>query len=377
MTTKICQLLSIAFLLATQPVYAHNDTAGDFDADIHTKHVNQKQSPADPWDSLIRALTLPASAESNNVHIYTDGNYRYVESNGIPDHPTGQFPNRGNPNTISEQNYRFRMPLTGTYGEQTTWLKMSPFGVAINGVPFDPGTAEFWQGDPRSGWHYEAMSLGPRLGLDANNAHVQPNGAYHYHGIPTGLLERLAQFGRPVLIGYAADGFPIYGPFGYSKASDAHSNVTKLRSSYRLKKGSRPNGPGGPYDGLFVEDYEYVAGLGDLDDCNGRFGVTPEYKNGTYYYVVTDSFPYIPRGYKGQPDQSFQRHGPGGGRGGPGGPGGFRGPGGGLPQGPPGMGPGGFPGADGGPPQGPPGMGPGGFPGADGGPPQGPPGMGP
>ena len=83
--------------------------------------------------------------------------------------------------------------------------------------------------------------------------------------------------------------------------------MRKLSSSYRVKSGTRPGGPGGRYDGSFVQDYEYVAGLGDLDDCNGRTGVTREYPEGTYYYVITDSFPFIPRCFHGTPDRSFMR----------------------------------------------------------------------
>ncbi|MFN7138259.1 MAG: YHYH protein [Limisphaerales bacterium] len=95
--------------------------------------------------------------------------------------------------------------------------------------------------------------------------------------------------------------------------------LKNLKSSYQLKRSERPNGPGGKHDGTFVQDYEYVAGSGDLDECNGRFGVTPEFPEGTYYYVLTEDFPFIPRKFKGTPDSSFMRKGPaGGGR--PGGP---------------------------------------------------------
>jgi len=124
-----------------------------------------------------------------------------------------------------------------------------------------------------------------------------------------------------LLIGYAADGFPIYAEYGHTKADDASSPLKKLRPSYNLKKGNRPkgdDGPGGKYDGTFVQDYEFAKGGGDLDECNGRTGVTPEYSDGTYYYVVTDSFPFIPRFFRGTPDSSFERRmGPP-----PGGPGG-------------------------------------------------------
>ena len=51
--------------------------------------------------------------------------------------------------------------------------------------------------------------------------------------------------------------------------------------------------------GAFTQDYEFVEGLGDLDQCNGRFGVTPEFPDGIYYYVVTDDFPFFTRCLKG------------------------------------------------------------------------------
>jgi len=264
----------------------------------------------DPWKLLEFAIS-PAYAFSGRVAITMQGPFRVIKSNGIPDHSTGAFPNEGNPNTISEQNYEYRVPKEPAKTGYSTPLGMYPFGVAINGVPFDPGANEFWQNNPRSGWQYEAMYLGARLGLDQNNAHVQPNGAYHYHGIPTGLLQKLAAHGKPVLIGYAADGFPIYGPYGYKDPKDKNSGLKKLKSSYKLKDGARASnpGPGSRYDGAFTQDFQYVKGLGDLDDCNGVFGITPEYPQGTYHYAITDAFPFIPRGFKGTPDESFQRRG--------------------------------------------------------------------
>ena len=277
----------------------------------------------------------------NECKIEVRDGYRYINSNGIPDHPTGQFPNRGNPNTISAQNYHLRVPLAPTPGGGQ--LRGYTFGVAINGVVFDPGTAELWNGDMR--WHYEAltgiMASRGSLGVDANFAHVQPNGAYHYHGLPTGLLERLNYRSRMALVGYAADGYPIYGPYGYANANDPTSGLKKLKSSYRLKSGMRPDngdGPGGAYDGSFAQDYEFVSGLGDLDQYNGRTGVTPEYPHGTFYYVLTETWPFVPRIFRGTPDGSFRKvpqgldrgnRGRWGGGGGPGsfgqggGPGGF------------------------------------------------------
>jgi hypothetical protein len=183
------------------------------------------------------------------------------------------------------------------------------FGIAINGIVFDPGAAEFWNRDPASGWQYEPLSGAINLGEDESNAHVQPTGAYHYHGIPEGMVAGQSANEHSPLVGFAADGFPIYVRYGCTVTGDSAGSVALLRSSYRVKNGTRPGGPGGAYDGSFVADYEYAAGLGDLDENNGRFGVTPEYPGGTYYYVLTDAFPFIPRRFAGTPDQGFARNG--------------------------------------------------------------------
>jgi hypothetical protein len=258
------------------------------------------------------------------VKIDVRDGFRHITANGLPDHETGRFPGRGNPNTIRPQTYAFKVPLKPTPAA-THERAGGPtlFGIALNGVVFDPGTAEWWRNDPAAGWNYEALGGTLDLGLDKNNAHVQRNGAYHYHGIPVGLIHDTAKDAKEkpmTLVGWAADGYPIYASSGYAEAKDPKSGLKKLKSSYRLKDGTRPaapEGPGGKYDGAFTRDYEYVEGSGDLDECNGREGVTPEFPDGTYYYVLTDAFPYVPRQFHGVPDDSFHK------RRGPGGPGGL------------------------------------------------------
>lgn len=270
------------------------------------------------------------AAPPNNAKIKMDhpsrvstrvgGDKRIIESNGIPDHETGKFPGPGNPNAIMQQHYHFEMPLHPRFAAHRTSIQGWLFGVAVDGVIFDPGTADYWHNDHHSIWHVEGIIKGKRtLGIDWSDAHVQPNGAYHYHGIPWGILEKYHAEKKMFLVGWAADGFPIYGPYAYKKAKDATSPVVKMRSSYRLKKGMRPGGnkgPGGRYDGTYEGDYEYVKGLGDLDECNGRTGVTPEFPQGTYYYVTTEAYPFVPRYFRGTPDASFRHpHDPVRGRG--------------------------------------------------------------
>lgn len=309
--------MTVSLRMNCSPLLAFSFLVGAVALSAHPDHSVTQKGVVTPVPAN---ATAPGPSE---VKIVIEGDQRIITANGLPDHATGRFPNRDNPNTISAQHYRYTMPAKPVVAAQPTALVRQPFGIAVNGVLFDPGTAEAWQDNMDSGWHYEAKGDAFSLGLDTNNGHVQPNGAYHYHGIPVALLTRLSG-GKPqlTLLGWAADGFPIYGQWGYQDPKDATSKVVALKSSYQLKKGSRPtaNGqPGGTYDGVFVEDFEYVAGRGDLDECSGRFGVTPEFPAGTYYYVLTEDFPFIPRFFRGTPDASFARRGGPEGRGGPGG----------------------------------------------------------
>jgi hypothetical protein len=274
-------------------------------------HLDHDESNDKSGLNFSHSAGVPAAKEqASRVSIAIEGSFRVIRANGLPDHPTGQFPNRNNPNRISPQDYDFRVPLNPQPAPQPTALHMQPFGIAVNGVVFDPFAAEWWNRDRNSAWQYEPMNIAGRLGADESNAHVQRQGAYHYHGIPLRLLSK-SNDGKQnmILVGWAADGFPIYGPWCFANAKNANSLLRKMESSYRLKKGVRPDGPGGFYDGTFVADYEYVENAGDLDECNGRFGVTPEFPQGTYYYVLTENFPFIPRFFEGTPDQSFTRHG--------------------------------------------------------------------
>ncbi|MDX2038255.1 MAG: YHYH protein [Isosphaeraceae bacterium] len=260
------------------------------------------------WTFRSRSATGPSE-----VRIAVEGDRRVVTSNGLPGHATGDFPNRHDPVSLRVQSHRFEMPSRPEVAAQATALGFWNFGVAINGVPFDP-SGPFWDGDAKSGWQFEVMCPpnALALGIDVNHAHTQGRGVYHYHGLPTALVwdARSAAPEAPMhLIGFAGDGFPIYAPDAPGTAEDLASPVRRLRSSWRLRLGKRSGGPGGAFDGTFVEDFEYRPGSGDLDECNGRVGPTPEFPDGIYHYVLTDEFPFIPRSFRGRPDPSF-RHGP-------------------------------------------------------------------
>lgn len=275
------------------------------------------RQPARQTQERQRRLRSSTEIPEHAVDITTDETHRYVKSNGIPDHTPGAFPNRNNPNAISGQEYQYRVPLNPEAAEELTALERQPIGIAVNGVPFDPGTAENYKNDPSTGWRLEAFNSVFNLGLDSSNAHVQPTGAYHYHGIPNDLLKNLkaSENLEMILLGYAADGFPIYNAVAHADPEDAGSELIELEPGYALLEGERPvddNTPPGVYNGDYTRDWEFDQGHGDLDEANGTFGVTPEYPEGTYYYTLTEAFPYMPRFFRGTPDASFERRGPGG-----------------------------------------------------------------
>ena len=269
--------------------------------------------------------TLAFTSSYNQVISGTD---RVITSNSIPEHMVGLFgmgPGSLNPNAISEQNESYTITMNpmeaGSLTSLLSTTGMGPnagpqysFGVLLNGVELDPVAAEPFPHEgamsPNVNWEWNLEALNVNLGLDCNSAHVQPTGKYHYHGSPILFLESLnVPIDAMTLIGYAADGFPIYYKYAYSDASDSNSSVVAMSSSYQLKSGSRGGdavtAPCGTYDGVYSNDYEYVSGLGTLDEANGRTGITPEYPSGTYYYVITDEFPSIPRFFKGTPSNDF------------------------------------------------------------------------
>jgi hypothetical protein len=191
--------------------------------------------------------------------------------------------------------FTFRIPRHPQPAAVHAGLAPGAAGVFVNGVPvYNLFEANSYNG--QNLWHFDPVAATRRAG----------------HGYSPGILARLiADSSRhsPIL-GFAIDGYPIYGPWGFAKGG-----LRRMRSSYRLRRvehrtawadgtvltpGQYGPDAGADYPaGTFAEDYEYAAGSGDLDEFNGRFAVTPEYPHGTYaYFLTTDdagdlAFPYL------------------------------------------------------------------------------------
>ncbi len=173
---------------------------------------------------------------------------RSVSSNSIPDHRVGDFPNVGNPNEIDEVSVNYDVVMR-VATEDPAKASVNPaqlVGISVGGILFDPNTAEVYNNDRSSGWNYEALTIGASsngslagaigyLGTDCNNAHVQPNGKYHYHGMPEELVSNLLEaagnnLADPdmVMVGYAADGYPMYARYGYTNPLDPTSGALAM-----------------------------------------------------------------------------------------------------------------------------------------------------
>ncbi len=248
--------------------------------------------------------TLSDEEYGTEVTVTVEGETRTIETNSLPDHETGDFPNSGNPNTITAQDLTYEFTTEPVWSGTASYAQTP--GVAVNGIAFEPGTAETLTCDSGETYRIEALQDVYNLGLDFNNAHVQPEGQYHYHGVSQMLVEAYEDDGDLVHVGFASDGYLIY----YSK-SGAYESSYELSTDARSGTDCVPSGPdpetvdveGTTPDGTYTSDYVYVEGSGDLDECNGTT------VNGDYVYIVTDEYPFIPRCLMGQ----FSAQGPGGG----------------------------------------------------------------
>lgn len=262
--------------------------------------------------------------------------YEFIE-NGDRHVYTNDFPNHEycyNPNQIpTETYYDFALDLEPTFAVDTSLLvrpngrPLRYFGVAKNGVIFAPApAAPFIFENPQTGqynwdWVFEAINnQGSGMGLvslDCASAHTGPQG-YHYHGnmfqyletIEPGITTTNTPPSAPIHIGWAADGFPILYRFG----PDSDGNIKELLPSFQLRSGLRDGdgitAPCGPYNGKYTRDYEYICGKGELDECNGMHQtITLSTAEGEttfdYFYVITESFPQIPRCLLGSPSPDF------------------------------------------------------------------------
>ncbi|MEO0038806.1 MAG: hypothetical protein RIQ59_2017 [Bacteroidota bacterium] len=267
------------------------------------------------------------TTNANVQQVQYSTNFVYVTATGVPAFVTGPFAT-GPVNTALNNNYVIKLPLNPTVATTNTLVGNGTIAAFINGtVAYNAGDAGSYNNQNQ--WHSNAVYF-ENIGFDCAHGHPGPmTSDYHHHQNPSafnieivpsssicnvyladGLYVPNPNTHGP-LIGFAADGYPIYGAYGYTNSLDSTTPIKRITPSYRLRnitaRTTLPNGtaavgptltqmvqiqgPGQPQIqailGAYLEDFEYVAGLGDLDENNGRFCKTPEYPNGIYCYFAT------------------------------------------------------------------------------------------
>lgn len=286
-----------------------------------------------------------ADVDSANVQtVAYSSAWSYIRTKGIPAYVTGPFLD-GNPSLATSQNAIFKFPLTPAANTGTPVATTGgDIGIFINGVAlFDYRDGVSWKnstsslaGGPLGGmgdgvWNRDAI-VGEKGGFDCSKGHPAM-GNYHHHQNPSafkldltvisticnlynadGLYVMDSTHHSP-LLGFAFDGYPIYGAYGY-KNTDGTGGIVRMKSSFSLRaittRTTYYDGTtvtaGPPVNatyplGLFREDYQFTAPTASqpdyLDFHNGRFCVTPEYPSGTYAYFCTvdtnwnSYYPYV------------------------------------------------------------------------------------
>jgi hypothetical protein len=323
------------------------------------------------------SISQTAPAYSGVQEIYSSGNWLYIRTTGLGSHVQGPWYLDVNktmvfPNLPANTHTLYRFPRTPAVPSTKTLTGLGVIGYFVDGVAlFDGRDAFYWNGTTEtqgSGlWNRDAY-VNEAPSFDRSYAHQEQTGTYHCHANPIALRFLLgdhvafnastktyshdpANLHHSPLLGWVRDGMPIYGPYGYSNATNPTSGVRRMISGYVLRNGASgtvnlattgratlPAWAGRAYNrtttlaaadygpavgshgsqyplGRYLEDNEYQGDLGrtqgtdfDLDEYNGRYCVTPEFPNGTYAYFVTIAengasvFPYnVGRSFYGNP----------------------------------------------------------------------------
>jgi hypothetical protein len=347
--------------------------AGQY-ARIYTTDLNRTNGVAvTVWTNGSTIQALPAYCGVQEI--YSSSNWVYARSTGLGSHVMGAwYLNAAHtsffPNYPTNQKTMFRIPRSPTVPATKSLSGGGAAGIFADGVAmFNNWDAYYWNGTAdvsstgtKGYWNRDAY-VNEGATFDPAYAHQPGSGQYHYHADPIALRYELGDHvdfnpatkiytestNTPTkhspILGWAADGWPIYGPYGYSVSNDASSGIRRMVSGFFIRNGQygtsnlTTNGrttipawaarlynvasnilAGPPVNstyplGRYMEDNDYLGDHGyrqgvdfDLDEYNGRWCVTPEFPGGTYAYFVaissngTPVYPYnIGFGYYGNP----------------------------------------------------------------------------
>jgi len=324
------------------------------------------------WTNGTTIQTLPAYCGVQEI--YSSSNWVYIRSTGLGSFVMGPWylntqHTQAFPNWPVNQKTMYRIPRSPTVPTTKTATGGGPIGYFVDGAAmfnswdaYTYSTVSNVDAQNITGYWNRDAYVNEGASFDPNNAH-QAGGQYHYHANPPALRYQLgdhvdfnsmtkiytestnAPTTHSPILAWTADGYPVYGPYGYSVSNDASSVIRRMISGYVIRNGqygtsnltangrttipawsarlfnvsSNQVGPNVSASfplGRYMEDNDYLGDHGiapgtntyDLDEYNGRWCVTPEFPQGTYAYFVsissngTPTFPYnIGRGFYGNP----------------------------------------------------------------------------
>lgn len=322
------------------------------------------------WSNGTHTQSLPAYCGVQEI--YSSVNWVYIRSTGLGGHVMGPWylnalHTQTFPNLPVNRRVFYRIPRSPAVPVAKTQTGLGAIGYFVDGVSmFDSRDGFVWTGSGEAGmatgyWNRDAY-VNEGVTFDPGYAHQPQDGSHHYHAQPIALRYLLgdhvdfnpttktysestnAVARHSPILGWVRDGFPIYGPYGFSSASNSASGIRRMVSGYAVRNGlngtdnlatggrgtipqwavrlynvaSNQTGPAVSTQyplGRYMEDNAFLGDLGrtpgvdfDLDEYNGRWCVTPEFPAGTYAYFTsinstgTPVFPYnIGRAFYGNP----------------------------------------------------------------------------
>jgi hypothetical protein len=283
-----------------------------------------------------------ASLTANVQSVQYSANFVYATTQGIPSYVVGPYLD-GNPSQATNQNAIFKFPLTPVQNTATAvstrvvilvYLLMGLPCLIIAMVFLGKTQLAHYAGGPLGGsgdgvWNRDAIPA-EKAGFDCSKGHPAM-GNYHHHQNPSAFdldltvisticnlydadgLYAVDSTVHSPLIGFAYDGFPVYGAYAY-KNTNGTGGIVRMKSSFSLRNITVRNtlytgasvtaGPNVSTTyplGTFKEDYQFITPTASdyLDIHNGRFCVTPEYPAGIYCYFATvdanwnSAYPYL------------------------------------------------------------------------------------
>lgn len=194
------------------------------------------------WDATKKAMVDGSVIWPHSFNISVQGNQRVFTGNNLPDHPTGNYPVSTNddaytvdrnPNSIREQSVNFSIPANPTAAAQPNCIG-GEVGIMLSGVVIFSA----FDAEGRDAVVHEVQ--------DACDGHPQAGGYYHYHSM-SDCVEDSSTSGHSDLVGYAFDGYGIFGFYGEDGAEVTNEDLDACHGHTHVIE----------WDGQMVEMYHY------------------------------------------------------------------------------------------------------------------------